>query len=205
MTFAATDFEGVFSDPDSSDSLKAVKVVTLPDAEHGALALDGTAVTANQKVAHGDLGSLVFTPVANWNGQASFTFKVADQADAESAAAATATITVTAVADTPVASDLTKSTAEDTALTFAAADFDGVYTDGDGDTLKAVQVTTLPATGQGALALGATAVAANQEIARGSLGTLKFTPAADYERATRRSSSSWWTRRTRSRRRRRRR
>ena len=98
----------------------------------------------------------MFTPVANWNGQASFTFKVADQSDAESAAAATATITVTAVADAPVASDLTRSTAEDTALTFAASDFDGVYTDGDGDGLKAVQVVTLPATSDRAcLTLGA--------------------------------------------------
>ena len=48
-------------------------------------------------------------------------------------------------------------------LTFAAADFDGVYTDGDDDSLKAVQVTTLPAAAQGALALGATAVSANQK------------------------------------------
>ena len=180
LTFTAAQFEGVFRDPDSSDSLKAVKVVTLPAAGHGSLALDGTAVTANQNVAYADLGDLVFTPVADWNGEASFTFKVADQADAESAAAATATITVTSVADTPVASDLTKSTAEDTTLTFAAADFQGVYTDGDGDGLKAVQVTTLPAAAQGALKLGANAVTVNQEIARGSLGTLKFTPAANY-------------------------
>ena len=70
----------------------------------------------------------MFTPVANWNGEASFTFKVADQADADSATA-TATITVTAVADAPSGEcDLNKSTAEDTALTFTAAHFDGVFT-----------------------------------------------------------------------------
>ena len=153
LTFAATDFTGVFSDPDSGDSLKAVKVETLPSSAAGSLALNGTAVSANQTIVKADLGTLVFTPVANWNGEASFTFKVADQADAESATA-TATITVTAVADAPVATDLARSTAEDTVLTFAAADFDGVYTDGDGDGLKAVQVTTLPAAAQGALTLG---------------------------------------------------
>ena len=88
-------------------------------------------MSADDLVAHGDLGSLTFTPAANWNGDATFTFKVADQTDAESAAAATATITVTAVNDAPAAGALAKSTAEDTALAFAAADFDGVFSDPD--------------------------------------------------------------------------
>ena len=69
-------------------------------------------------------------------------------------AEATAKVTVTAVADAPVAGELTASTAEDTALTFAASDFDGVFSDaGRGDTLKAVKVATLPAATAGALAL----------------------------------------------------
>ncbi len=180
LAFTAANFEGKFSDPDTGDSLKAVKVVTLPAATAGVLALGGTAVTKDQKVAHGSLGTLNFTPVANWNGQASFTFKVVDQSDAESASTATATVTVTAVADAPAAGTLNVSTAEETALTFAASDFEGVFTDPDGDSLKAVKVVTLPAATAGALALGGTAVTANRNIVKADLGTLKFTPVANY-------------------------
>ena len=188
LTFTAADFEGSFSDPDGSDSLKEVKVVSLPAATEGTLALDDgttvTAVDANDEVEHAKLGDLVFTPVADWHGQASFTFKVVDQSDAVSADAATATVTVSSVADAPVASALSKSTAEDTALTFAAADFEGVYTDGDGDDLKEVKVVSLPASTAGDLALDdgetETAVKANDVIASGSLGKLKFTPATNF-------------------------
>ena len=117
-----------------------------------------------------------------------------DQTDTASADAATATVTVNSVADAPVASDLGVSTAEDTALTFAAADFDGVFTDGDsGDSLKKVKVMSLPASTAGVLALDdgqtVTAVSASQEIERENLGKLKFTPVANYERGRRRSAS----------------
>ena len=84
LTFTAANFEDAFSDPDADDSLKAVKVVTLPEATAGELALDGTAVTAGKVIEHADLKDLVFTPVANWHGDATFDFKVVDQTDAES-------------------------------------------------------------------------------------------------------------------------
>ena len=144
LTFTAAKFAGVYTDVDTGDSLKAVRVVTLPAAAAGALALNGSAVTANDVIARDSLGTLKFTPVANWNGQVSFTFKVADQSDAESVAA-TATITVSKANDAPAAKALGVSTREDTALAFTAAQFAGVYTDVDtGDSLKAVRVVTLP-------------------------------------------------------------
>ena len=181
MTFTVANFDGVFTDPDTGDSLKAVRVVTLPASTAGTLTLGASTVTANQVIARGSLGTLKFTPAANWNGDASFTFKVADQSDVESVAAATATITVSKANDAPTASALNVSTAEDTALTFTAANFDGAFSDRDtGDSLKAVRVVTLPAATAGALALGTSTVTANQVIARGSLETLKFTPAADW-------------------------
>ena len=205
LTFTAAHFEGVFSDPDAGDSLKAVQVVSLPTAAHGALALSETAVTANRKIVKADLGKLKFTPVKNFAGKATFTFKVVDDTDAESAAA-TATITVSAVNDAPAASALNVSTAEDTALTFTAAQFEGAFSDPDSDdSLKAVQVASLPASTAGALALDGTAVTANREVAHGDLGKLTFTPVGDFERARRRSRSRWWTSRTRHPRRRRRR
>ena len=188
LTFTAANFEDAFSDPDDGDTLKKVQVITLPASTEGTLALDDgateTAVAANDEVEHAKLGDLVFTPAANWNGDASFTFKVVDQSDAVSAAEATATVTVNSVADDPAAAALSKSTAEDTALSFTAGDFDGVFTDGDGDALKEVQVVSLPASTAGALALDdgetVTAVKANDVIASGSLGKLKFTPATNF-------------------------
>ena len=183
LAFAASDFAGVFTDVDAGDRLTAVRVTSLPHTGHGALTLSGTAVTAGRKIAHGDLGTLTFTPAADWNGDASFTFQVVDRSDAESAAA-TATVTVTAVADAPAAGPLAVSTAEDTVLTFAAADFTGVFSDADGgDSLKSVKVTSLPDAGHGELALSGTAVTANQVIAQGDLGTLTFTPVADWNGA----------------------
>ena len=179
LTFAAADFTGVFKRPGPGRQPEAVKVTSLPDAAHGALALSGIAVTVDQVIVQGDLGTLVFEPVANWNGAASFTFKVVDRSDAESADAATATVTVTAVADAPEATALSVSTAEETALTFAASDFEGVFTDPDGDSLKSVKVVTLPAATAGTLALNGTAVTADDVIVKGDLGTLVFTPVAN--------------------------
>ena len=98
-TFQAGDFS--FADADG-DTLSGVKVLTLPPATKGALTVDGAAVSANQSVPAADIvaGRLVFTPVADGNGDpyTSFAFKVSDGA-LESAGAATMTIDVTAVND----------------------------------------------------------------------------------------------------------
>ena len=180
LSFTAAQFDAVFSDPDAGDSLKAVQVTSLPDAEHGALALSGSAVTVDQQIAHGDLGSLTFTPAADWNGDAMFTFKLLDQTDAASAAVQ-ATITVTPVNDAPAAEALNLSTAPHEVLTFAATDFEGVFRDVDtDDSLKAVKVVSVPSAPQGTLALSGSAVTADQEIAHGDLGTLTFTPAVAF-------------------------
>ena len=97
-TFKAADFG--FADTDSGDALASVKIATLPGPGKGSLALDGTAVTANQAIEASDLGKLTYTPPANANGDgyASFTFKVSDGI-AESAASYTMTLDVSAVND----------------------------------------------------------------------------------------------------------
>ena len=94
--FTAADFS--FADADSGDTLASVKIVTLPAL--GTLALDGTAVMAEQVVTKADIDDdkLTFTPVAGASGDpyATFTFKVNDGTD-DSADAYTMTIHVTAV------------------------------------------------------------------------------------------------------------
>ena len=99
-TFQASDFS--FSGVNAGDTLASVKMVTLPSA--GTLALDGTAVTANQSVSKADLDAdkLVSRRPANANGDgyASFTFRVSDGTN-ESASAYTMTVDVTPVNDAP--------------------------------------------------------------------------------------------------------
>ena len=91
--------------------------------------------------------------------------------------AATATVGANA---RPTGAAKTVSTSEDTAYTFAAADFGFTDTD-SGDTLHSVKITALPAAGKGALALDGTAVAANGTVTKAELddGDLVYTPPAN--------------------------
>ncbi|MCY4374767.1 MAG: fibronectin type III domain-containing protein, partial [Spirochaetaceae bacterium] len=101
LRLTAEDFTGVFSDPDSGDSMKQVKVMSVP-AAGGTLTLDGNAVSGGDEIASADLGAmrLTFTPAADYVGDATFEFQLSDQSDAYSAIA-TATITVAAGAPPP--------------------------------------------------------------------------------------------------------
>ena len=125
-TFAAADVN--FSDSDG-DALASVTVVTLP--AEGALALNGTAVTAGQVVPAADIAQLVFTPAANGNGTgyARFTFRVSDGTDL-SASAYTMTVNVTAVNDPATGAPAISGTAQVgqtlTAATTNIADADGL-------------------------------------------------------------------------------
>ena len=97
-TFAASNFN--FTDTDTGDMLEQVRIDTLPASTSGSLALNGAAVTAMQVIAVADIPTLVYTPVTNVNGDATFTFSVSD-GTAFSAPPATATITVNSVNDDP--------------------------------------------------------------------------------------------------------
>lgn len=100
-TFAAADFG--FSDADTGDTLQTVRIDTVP--AEGTLTLDGTAVTAGDEIAVGDIGLLVFTPDADANGAAyaSFDFSVSD-GEAFAASPSTITFDVTSVLDPGVLS-----------------------------------------------------------------------------------------------------
>ena len=193
LTFAQSDFTGAFSDIDVGDTLKSVKIVTLPVATHGVLkakvgsATTVTNVQVNDTVVAANLGTLTFEPVTNFNGTASFTFKVTDSSDGESAAAATVTITVSAANDVPTASDISKSVNEDAPLTFAQSDFTGAFSDIDvGDTLKSVKIVTLPVATHGVLkakvgsATTVTNVQVNDTVVAANLGTLTFEPVTNF-------------------------
>ena len=173
-TFFATDFG--FSDPDSGDSLAAVRIDSLPAA--GTLTLNGNPVAATDVVDATDLGLLVFTPDADANGAgyASFTFSVEDDNGAFAATPSTLTVDVTPVNDPPSGADATVTIDEDTSHTFSAGDFG--FTDPDsGDSLAAVRIDSPPAAGT--LTLNGNPVAATDVVDAADLGNLVFTPDAD--------------------------
>ena len=169
--FMAVDFG--FADTDTGDTLDSVKIVTPPAL--GTLALDGTAVMADDVVTRAQIDGdmLTFTPVAGASGDpyTSFTFKVNDGTD-DSAADYTMSITVNTA---PTAANNTVAMARNTAYAFMADDF-GFADDDAGDTLDSVKIVTPPALGT--LALDGTAVMADGVVTTAQLdaGDLTFTP-----------------------------
>jgi VCBS repeat-containing protein len=134
------------SDPDGNPLSAALG----SGPSHGTLTLDAD-------------GSFIYTPAANYNGTDAFTYRASDGNLTSNLA--TVTLTVTATNDGPTAVDDAYTTAEDTALTVAAAS--GVLandTDPDGDTLSAVA-------GSGP-SHGTVALNAN--------GSFTYTPTANY-------------------------
>ena len=179
LTFAAADFTGAFSDPDGH-TLKSVKIVTLPDTAHGTLKSGNplTARSAGDSIPAADLGTLVFEPVANWNGTASFTFKVTGTDDQESSAAATVTITVRPQAVTVAVADAAAT--EGSAVTFKATLSAAVssnvvlgWSTGDDDTTGARRATA--DTDYTAVSNGSVTIAANQTEATFTVSTTQDT------------------------------
>ena len=81
VTFTATDFTDEFSDGDS-DSLVKIQITALPDAAQGELKLFDSvnnvdvAVTLDQEITYAQIQHLKFVPVADYNGSASFEWKL---------------------------------------------------------------------------------------------------------------------------------
>ena len=110
-------------------------------------------------------GTVTFTPNANFNGAASFSYTVTD--GRRTSNTATVTVNVAAVNDAPVANDDTLAATEDTPVTYTAAQLLGNDTDVDGDTLTIASVTS---------GTGGTAVL-------NANGTVTFTPNANFNGA----------------------
>ncbi|NJD06655.1 MAG: hypothetical protein FIA97_09175, partial [Methylococcaceae bacterium] len=176
-----------FTDTDG-DSLLAVKIGTPPTA--GSLKLDGVDVTAGQSITAADIaaGKLVFTPAAgaSGTGYANFSFQVQDNGGTTgggvdldpSANTVTFNVGTPSVNHAPSGTDKVLSIAEDDTYTVSAGDFG--FTDSvDGNSFKAVQITTLPTFG--ALRLNGADIVAGQfvTVAELNAGKLQFVPVAD--------------------------
>ena len=130
--FTAADFGFA----DAGDALARVAIETLASA--GALALGDTAVSAGDRVAASDLGTLAFTPAPNGHGSpyAIFEFTVSD-GTAESVEAYIMTIDVTAANDPATGAPEIEGTVQVgetlTVSTAGIADVDGTMKAGNGD------------------------------------------------------------------------
>ena len=148
FTFSGRNF--AFFDNDAGATLASVKITALLEEGRGTLALDGTAITSSAlprtvTKAELDAGKLIYTPPNNWNGHATFRFKVND-GSVDSASAYTMLVSVTSVNDLPTSSDKTVAIIKGDTHTFEADDF--AFTDvDDRDTLASVKITTLPKAG----------------------------------------------------------
>ena len=156
----------------SADSYSLDEDATLQVADPGVLNNDGDGEGDGLSAmlvtgpAHGTLtlnadGSFIYTPDANYHGADGFTY-IANDGLVDSTVG-TVVLTVDPVNDTPVATDDSYSTGEDTPLVIAAPGVLGNDTDLDGDSLQVVLVT---GPGQGTLALNAN-------------GSFTYTPASN--------------------------
>ncbi|MGY0201082.1 tandem-95 repeat protein [Leptothrix sp. BB-3] len=158
-TFSASNF--TITDPDTGDSLSAVRIDSLPLV--GSLTFQGTPVVAGQVIGVADLGSLVYAPRANalGTGYASWTFSVRDSAGAYDAVPNTVTVDVLAFNNAPTANADTATTNEDTPVTIDVLAND---TDVEGSTLTIASASVDPSQGTVAIVNG----------------RIVFTPAANF-------------------------
>jgi hypothetical protein len=76
LTFAASDFSDMFTDPDAGDTLQVVKITALP--AHGTLKLGKTVVAVNREIPVAQLGTLSYTPASKYAGTDSFGWNGSD-------------------------------------------------------------------------------------------------------------------------------
>ncbi|EFM10886.1 S-layer domain protein [Paenibacillus curdlanolyticus YK9] len=134
-SYTAADFS--FTSADGAP-LHQIKLLTLP--LHGALTLDGVAVTTGQQIAAADIVKLAFTPDKDWNGHTALKWS-GESNGVPAAGNATVDLVIAAVNDAPVA--------QDGAVTVTGnAEAKGTVkaTDVEGDTLT-YAIVTQPATG----------------------------------------------------------
>ncbi|MBF0261945.1 MAG: tandem-95 repeat protein, partial [Magnetococcales bacterium] len=157
--------------------------VTLPDAAGGELRLNGVAVNVDDEIPVGDLDTLVFVPVADWNGVVSFDWQGFD-GTAYAATQATVTLTITPVYDPPTVGDLLGTANEDGSIPFNAQGFIDQFQDIEGRNLMDIKVISLPDPASGAVMLNGVPIAVNAEILVADLDQLSFVPESDWNGTT---------------------
>ena len=154
VVYAAADLVG--NDDDGDGEL--TQSLTIASVTSGS---GGTAVL-------NDNGTVTFTPAANFNGPASFTYTITD--GVTESAPATVTVNVAAVNDAPVAVADTLAATEDSPVVYTAAQLTGNDDDGDPELVQPLTVASVTS------GSGGTAVLNGD-------GTVTFTPDAGFNGA----------------------
>ncbi len=174
--FALAEFG--FSDSDGHE-LREIIVTSLPSV--GELTLGGANVAVGQAIEVAQLTSLSFAAGAAVQGSATLGFRVRDTGGVSgggvdtSIDAATITFDVLPINRAPSATGSTITLLEDQPYVFSSVDLG--YGDPDGNALKELIITALPA--RGTLTLAGNAVAPNQVVAVAALSSLAWTPPAE--------------------------
>jgi len=167
------------SDANVGDAVEKFRIESLPDGAAGTLTLDGTPLNPGDEVTVAQIAAneLVFTPVADYNGAASFTFSAYD-GELWSVSTATVSITVDPVNDAPTADAVSLNVDEDdsAAIALTGSDIDG------GDAVEKFRIDSLPDGAAGTLTLGGVPLNPGDEVtvAEIAANALVFTPTADY-------------------------
>jgi CSLREA domain-containing protein len=155
------------ADTDEDTALNYIAVLTNDtDANGDSLSVSSVGPASHGTVTDNNDGTINYTPNANYNGPDSFTYTVSDGKGGTDTA--TVNLTVNAVNDAPVAANDTKTTDEETPLTFPSSDLvgndDAGAPDESGQTLTVTEVFDGT---HGTVDLGAD-------------GNITFTPEANY-------------------------
>ncbi|MGO8753107.1 MAG: cadherin-like domain-containing protein, partial [Thermoguttaceae bacterium] len=175
LSLTTADFTADYSDPNANDPLQVVEIIALP--QQGTLAMCGEAVAARQIMSAADLNELTYQPAANYTGPDAFTW---NGCDGQLYAASSAAMDIDVAPDkAPIVTSSEVSVVENESLSFTATDFTANFSDPvQGNTLQAVQITSLPQ--QGTLVLVTEAVTAGEVISENELGNLTYQPNANY-------------------------
>jgi DNA/RNA endonuclease G (NUC1) len=165
LVFAASDLTANDNPGPANESGQTLTVtsVSATASTHGSVSLNA--------------GQITYSPEANYNGAASFTYQVCDNGTTAGAADSLCTtgtvfVTIAEVNDPPVAADDAKSTSEDTPLVFAASDLSA--NDNAGPANESSQTLTVTSVSATASTHGSVSLSAGQ---------ITYSPEANYNGA----------------------
>ncbi|MCA9138079.1 MAG: pre-peptidase C-terminal domain-containing protein, partial [Planctomycetales bacterium] len=180
-TFSSSDFEFV----DAVEQDDALNLIVVDPALFGSGSLQHNTVdvTAGQSIPFSQLGQLVYTPDAQENGTPTrkFTFVVQDDGGIDRGGVdidqtvRTFSINVRSINDAPSGANKVITIIEDQSYALTVSDF-GFTDEHDDNSLRSVQIVSLPDPGHGVLKLGNVSVSANTTVDFADLGDLRFVP-----------------------------
>lgn len=166
---------GTFSDI-NNDNPHSVRFESLPS--HGTIYQDGGyPALANTVYSLVQFSLMYYVPNTDYNGPDSFELGASDGL-LWAATPATVSIAVNSVNDAPVLEDIAVVTEEETPVMISAFTTATTYTDLEGDTISAMQIVTLPASGM--LTLYAQPVTAGDVVYIYEIENLLYIPNTDF-------------------------